>query len=565
MKPRPTEAVFADGRKRSKPLAIHPDAIGVSYPTRKTYDRETHELRDAAAKDVAEIVKGVAVMCVDGPLEHKSDGGWWCFWQTYEDLARDFKLVIEDESVSAVVLKFDSPGGEVAGLNETVALMRGMKTKADKPVIAYVDESCYSAAYALAMVADEIYLPESGGVGSIGVITAMADCTAADKKAGFRVEVIASGSKKTDGHPHVALTDEAIKRTRKHVDKLAGSFFELVSAGRGLTTEAVEGFQAGTFMGQDGVDVGLADGVMSLEECLTLVTAQFSQSSDSPLSYGIGKAPMGGTIAAAKALSDANAAMSAAKTDADRALCAARIVAAEATLAKVKRTKTKDTTTHTEEVDDGEAEDAEEAEDDASASDDSSSGSDDDSDDDDSSSSSSSAMDDEEKKAMSGDHAKTGLYTKDRLLRLARQIVGGPTSGPGKKSIEEVMGALHAMWQSHKGHSKLAAKVKLLEADAQKSKVAALVASGLKSGKLAPSQKEWARSQSPAGLKAYLDAAPKMVHTADDEHTESRAGSNVGGVTAEMAKIWLKQGFTEKDFPKLVEKLNGVNKSNGAS
>lgn len=552
--PRPSEAIFADGRKRSRPLALHPDAIGVAYPTRKAYDYETHKVRDVVASDVAEIVKGVAVLCIDGPLEHKSDGGWWCFWQTYEALARDFKLVIEDESVSAVVLKFDSPGGEVAGLNETVAILQAMKAKSGKPVVGYVDESCYSAAYALAMVCDEIFLPESAGVGSIGVITAMADVTAADKKAGYRIEVIASGSKKTDGHPHVALTPDAIKRTRKQVNKLAGSFFELVSAGRGLTTEAIAGFQAGTFSGQDAVDVGLADGVLSLEECLTLMTEQFSQVSNSSLSDGITeKPPMSGQIAAAKALNDANAAMSAAKTDADRALCAARVVSAEAELAKVKKTKTVTTDTHEEEVDDGEEE--------------SEAGSSDDSDDDDESSEGGeSAVEDEEKKSMRGDHAQTGLYTKDRLLRLARQIVGSPTSGSGKKSIEEVMGALHAMWQSHKGHSKLAAEVKKLKADAEHAKVTALVASGLKSGKLAPSQKEWARTQSPAGLKAYLDAAPKMVHTSEDEHTESRiAGVGVSGVSAEMAKIWLKQGFTEKDFPKLLEKLNGVSKSNGAS
>ncbi len=536
---RPAMAVFADGSAK-RPLAIHPEAIGVSF-----------DVRPAEEVRTAEISNGVAVLSIDGPLEHKGGDSWFSYWQNYEDLANEFASVLADGSVRAVVLKFDSPGGECAGLNETVALMRKMKVAANKPVIAYVDEACYSAAYALAMVADEIYLPESGGVGSIGVITAMCDVTKLNEKQGLRVEVIASGKKKTDGHPAVPLSEGAINRTRKMVDKLAVSFFELVSTGRGLSVETIKGFEAGTFMGQDAVDAGLADGVMSLEDCLTFATNEFSShkqpterlaEKDSDL--------MAGKIAAAKAVSDAtkalaaaNAAMTAAKTDSERALAAARVVAAEEVVAKVKKTKTVTTDTHEEEVDDGEPEETaeEKAEDPPS---------DEDEEEDE---------DEDEKAAASAsvDHSTKGL------LALVRKMTG-------KHSIDEVMGALNATWQSSKKTSKLAAEVATLKADAERAKVAALVATGIRAGKLAPSQKGWAKSQSPASLKAYLDAAPKMVHTEEDEHTESRVEGAAahGAVTAEMAKIWRKLGYAEKDFPALLAKMNGAaakTNMNGAS
>ncbi len=553
---RPTNAIFADGSsKRSAPLAIHPEAIGVSYPTREVRDRKTYELRAMVASDVAEISDGVAVLSVDGPLEHKSASEWWSYWQTYEDLTRDFDLILNDPSIKAVVLKFDSPGGECAGLNETVAIMQGMKASAGKPVIAYVDEACYSAAYALAMVADEIYLPESGGVGSIGVITAMCDVTKLNEKQGVRVEVIASGSKKTDGHPSVPLTEGAIKRTRRTVDKLATSFFELVSAGRSLSVDVVKGFEAGTFAGQDAVDAGLADGVMSLHDCLTFTRNEFS-SSNSPTDRSAEKDPetMPAKIAAAKALSDANkalaaanAVMTSAKTDADRALAAARIVAAEEVVAKVKKTKTVTTDTHEEEVDDGE-EEADVAADPPPPSDD------EDEDED----------EDEDAAVAATTNALVGDATPKGLLALVRRMTG-------KKSIDEVMGALHATWQSSKKTSKLAAEVAALRADAERGKVTALVAQGMKAGKLAPSQRAWARAQTPGALKAYLDAAPKMVHTPDDEHTEARVEGEAqpGAVTAEMAKIWRKLGHAESDFPALLAKMNGAKSTkhttNGAS
>lgn len=517
MRKRPSEAIFADGRNRVKPLALLPAAVGVMYDT---YD-------EAACG--AQLVNGVAILPVDGPLCHKP--GWW---QDYESLAIAFQDLCNDARVNCILLKFDSPGGDVAGLNETVKQLEFMKARGNKRVVGYVDEACYSAAYAIATVCDEIYLPESGGLGSIGVITAMADCTAMDKAAGLRIEVIASGTKKTDGHPHVAMTDEAIERTRATVDKLAASFFELVADARGLTSETVDGFEAGIFTGQAAVDAGLADGVMSLQDCLTLATEQYSKVIDPPVSKAEKEETMSGQLAAAKALKDANAKLTSAKTDAERALAAARVLAAEETLAKVKKTKTVTTDTHEEEIDDGEPEEAELPADDEDE-------------------------DEEEEAAASASIGRTTKGDDGGLLALCKKITGHST-------LEEVMGALHAMTIGSKKSASLAAEVAKLKADAEASKVSAMIASGMKAGKLAPSQRAWAKTQTSAGLKAYLDAAPKMVGTISDEHAEAPVvGVGFGAVSAEMAKIWKKQGFKEADFPKLLEKLNGAKSVNGAS
>lgn len=471
-KTRPSEAIFADGRN-ARPLALHPEAIGVTYPTRMVRDRSTYELRAMVTSDVADVTGHIAVLSIDGPLEHKSAGEWYCYWQTYEDLARDFKLVIEDPEIDAVVLKFDSPGGDVAGLNETVAILKGLKAASGKPVIGYVDESCYSAAYALAMVCDEIYLPESGGVGSIGVITAMADVTKMNEKMGVRVEVIASGSKKTDGHPCVPLTEEAIARTRAVVDTLADSFFALVAEGRGMSAKKVASFEAGTFLGQAAVDAGLADGVMSLADCLTFTPNAFS-SSNGPTNRSADKEPetMTAKIAAAKAAEDAK-----------------KIAAAAAAPAgKVTKTKTVTTDTHEEEVDDGQPEEAEMPEDEPG----------DDGEDD--------GEEDAEKASASRE-----------VFALAQEITG-------KKKASHVAAALRGM-AAQTAHAKtLQARVDKLEADARATKMGALVAAGMKAGKLAPAQRAWAMTQTPDSLKAFLDAAPSMVRTVDDSaaaHTEA--------------------------------------------
>lgn len=532
---RPLSAVFVDDTKRGTPLAIHPDAVGVSYNTK-------------AADETCEIVDGVAVLCIEGPLEHKGCG----FWQDYESLADDFKSLCDDASIRCIVLKFDSPGGEVSGLYETVSIMQDMKAKAGKPVIGYVDEACYSAAYALACVCDEIYLPESGGVGSVGVITAMTDMTEAAKKAGMRIEVIASGSKKADGHPYVPLTEGAIKRTQKTVDRLAASFFGIVSDATGLSVDAIQGLNAGIYMGQEAVDVGLANGVMSIQDCLTLCSQQFT-GFKSPKNAAQKKEvePMAGILAAAKAIKDAEQKLSAAhaelreaSTDGARALAAARVLAAEDLVAKITKTKTVTKDTHEEEHDDGMGDEEDEKAEEKPV---------------ESSGELPEAEDEEEDSDESASAFAPSAYTERALLALAQDITG-------HKSIDKVMGALKGMQQGSKKTSKLAAEVAALKADNERQKITALVSAGMKAGKILPAQKSWAQSQSPAALQAYLDATPKGVHTASEQFEEKRVeGAHaVGVVTPEMARIWKKQGHAEADFPKLLGLLNERMNTNGA-
>ena len=71
-------------------------------------------------------------------------------------------------------------------------------------------ECAASGAYALACVADQIWLPASGMVGSVGVVCARYDETKADEEEGVRVDVIAVGKRKTDGNPHVKVTAEEL-------------------------------------------------------------------------------------------------------------------------------------------------------------------------------------------------------------------------------------------------------------------------------------------------------------------------------------------------------------------
>lgn len=128
---------------------------------------------------------------------------------------------------------------------------------------AFVDEMATSAAFGLACTCDEIIVPGSGFVGSIGVISTMVSYAENMAKLGIQCVVITSGARKADGHPNVPISDGAQKAERQRVDDLAKDFFKMASKARGLSVDEVRGFEAGLFVGKRAVRAGLADAVMN--------------------------------------------------------------------------------------------------------------------------------------------------------------------------------------------------------------------------------------------------------------------------------------------------------------
>ncbi len=258
--------------KRGEALAIMAEAVH-SGPEASFWDCFSSAPKNEREDDVA-------VVHIRGALDHHD--GWG---DCYESILDRVSAALSGEDVvaeathrsyyddavhvppacapKAVVLRIDSPGGVVSGLNQTVFALRKMAAAAGIPLVAYVDELAASAAYALACACDEIILPPSAVVGSIGVISMMYDQTEADKEMGVAFHVITSGARKADGNPHVPTTAGALSGEQKRVDRLARQFYDVVAEARPLSRKDIDGLEAGIFLGQEGVDKGLADAVMT--------------------------------------------------------------------------------------------------------------------------------------------------------------------------------------------------------------------------------------------------------------------------------------------------------------
>jgi signal peptide peptidase SppA len=177
----------------------------------------------------------------------------------YDGIRQNLFAAIDDPKVDAIALNIDSPGGEVAGCFDLVDTIYGLR--GGKPIWAILDESAYSAAYAIASAADKIYVPRTGGVGSIGVIAAHVDMSEALTAAGIKVTFITYGDYKADGHAELPLSDEAQARFQADINAMGELFVETVARNRNISAATVRGTKAACFMGAAGVALGLADEV----------------------------------------------------------------------------------------------------------------------------------------------------------------------------------------------------------------------------------------------------------------------------------------------------------------
>lgn len=274
------------GRMLNRPLLIHPqkaevivaalaERLGISQFTRingdvfvlgpQAFDQEQeNESRPVRSYETNgyDVEMGVARIDIEGTLVHK----WgslrpYSGMMGYDGIRENFVMAMNDPDVRAIWLDIDSPGGEVNGCFDLVDTMYAARGR--KPVWAMLNESAFSAAYAIASAADRVTVPRTGGTGSIGVIWMHADLSEAIKGCGIKVTVFTHGARKADGWPEVPLSEEARKRFQSEIDYLGGLFDETVARNRGLPVSKIRDMEAATFLGAEGVSLGLADQVMA--------------------------------------------------------------------------------------------------------------------------------------------------------------------------------------------------------------------------------------------------------------------------------------------------------------
>lgn len=186
----------------------------------------------------------------------------------YQTLKEDFTYLAE-QGVKTVAFHVDSPGGEAHAMMDTANYLRTLADKHGIRLVGYADGQACSAGYGLLCICDEIYMSSDSEVGSVGVVVRLINDHKALEKEGYQRTFITAGESKVPFDSGGEFTEDFISDLQFKVDSLYKDFTEHVAKHRNMSVETVRSTEAKTFLPDAAIELGLADGVKTVEQFYT--------------------------------------------------------------------------------------------------------------------------------------------------------------------------------------------------------------------------------------------------------------------------------------------------------
>lgn len=195
-------------------------------------------------------------------------------------LVNDIKKAFEDSSISAIVLRVDSPGGDALASDYIAEVMR--KNRGKKPIIVSQGAVAASGGYWLSMYADTIVANPGTITGSIGVIASWIYDKGLKDTIGINTEFVKIGKFADLGYPFQLpilglglplrnLTDEERRLFEKYIFDAYKEFTSKVAEGRRTTVDKIEPYAQGrVWSGIDGKTNGLVDVLGGLNDAIEI-------------------------------------------------------------------------------------------------------------------------------------------------------------------------------------------------------------------------------------------------------------------------------------------------------
>lgn len=210
----------------------------------------------------------VAVLKVEGPIFDS------------KDILEEINKYKKNDSIKAVVLRIDSPGGAVAPSQEIFEEVKKLKKK--KKVIVSMGTMAASGGYYIAAAGDYIMASRGTITGSIGVIMESMGVNRLAEWAMLENRVIKTGKFKDVGSPLKPMDDDDKAYLQNILNNMYAQFKGDVAEGRKMTPEQVEELAQGkVYTGEQAVALGLVDGLGTIYDAIDKAKSMTGLSPDS--------------------------------------------------------------------------------------------------------------------------------------------------------------------------------------------------------------------------------------------------------------------------------------------
>lgn len=174
---------------------------------------------------------------------------------------------LEDDSVKAIVLRIDSPGGGVGPSQEIHREV--LKAREKKKIVTSMGSVAASGGYYVACASDLIVANPGTITGSIGVLMEFTNIEELFKKIGIKGVVLKSGEHKDIGSPFREMTPEEKRIIQEVIDNVHQQFIKAVAEGRKLEQSKVAQIADGRILtGEQAKQLGLVDQIGNLDDAI---------------------------------------------------------------------------------------------------------------------------------------------------------------------------------------------------------------------------------------------------------------------------------------------------------
>lgn len=210
----------------------------------------------------------IAVVNVQGEIVSGSEGFLGSAQAVSGNLVSQLEQARNDDAVSAVILRLNTPGGSVVGSDEVSREIAKVR-RAGKTVVAVMGEVAASGGYFIAAGANAIVANPSTITGSIGVIMVLLNLQGAAGKLGVKPIVVKAGRLKDIGSPFRRMTPTERRLFQRLLNEAHERFMNVVAQGRRMPMREVRRIADGRILsGDQARDLGLVDRLGTFDDAI---------------------------------------------------------------------------------------------------------------------------------------------------------------------------------------------------------------------------------------------------------------------------------------------------------
>lgn len=186
-----------------------------------------------------------------------------------KEIVEELRRYHEDDSIKAILIRIDSPGGAVVPSQEIYDEVKRIRDAGKKRIVTSMGTVAASGGYYIAAASEKIIANPGTLTGSIGVIMELVNVEGLLQKIGVEGVVIKSGENKDVGSPFRKMTEQERALLQHVMDDVHAQFIEAVAEGRSLKVEAVRPYADGRiFTGRQAKEIGLVDELGNLQDAI---------------------------------------------------------------------------------------------------------------------------------------------------------------------------------------------------------------------------------------------------------------------------------------------------------